>query len=154
MRVATYTVKAGDCLQEEFPLALFAEGRYSIDVHGPNGFYRHFAGDAQFPGLQVQTAYERRGAALTGNIQLNLVNTSERPALISVKDNSYRTGTVTKKLAGGEKASVILDLQHTHCWYDFTVKSQHTQATARFAGHVETGRSSYSDPLMGGVVSG
>lgn len=153
MRVATYTVKAGDCLKEEFPLALFTEEQYSIDVHSPNGFYRSFAGGAQPSSLQVQTAYERRGASLTGNIQVNLLNTSERPALISVEDNSYHTGTVTRKLAGGEKASVILDLQHSHCWYDFTVKCQHTQATARFSGHVETGRSSYSDPLMGGVIS-
>ncbi len=153
MRVATYAVKPGDSLQVEFPLALFAGGKYWIDVHGPNGFYRSFAGERQSSELRVQAAYERRGALPTGNVQLSLANAGEQPMLIAVEDNSYRTGTVTKKLADGEKAFVVLNLQHSHCWYDFTVKAQNSAATARFAGRVETGRSSFSDPLMGGVIS-
>lgn len=153
MQVATYTVKPGDSLQEEFPLMLFAGGNHSIEVHGPNGFYRSFTGDGRPSELHVQAAYERRGALLTGNVQLSVVNTGERPVLIMVEDNSYRTGTVTKSLGGGDKGSVILNLQGSHCWYDFTVKADTGRATARFAGRVETGRSSFSDPLMGGVIS-
>lgn len=153
MRVATYTVKPGDSLQEEFPLTLFAGGQYSIDVHGPNGFYRSFTGEGRSSGLRVQAAYERRRALLTGNVQLSLVNSSEHPVLIAVEDNSYRTGTVTKKLQGGEKGSVVLKLQGSHCWYDFTVKAENSGTAARFAGRVETGRPSFSDPLMGGVIS-
>jgi len=38
-------------------------------------------------------------------------------------------------------------------WYDFTVKSEHSSDEARYAGHVETGSPSFSDPLMGGMVS-
>jgi phospholipase C len=151
--VATYTVKPGDSLQEEFPLVLFAGGKYSIDVHGPNGFYRSFAGEGHSSEVRVRAAYERRGALLTGNVQLTLINAGEQPVLIAVEDESYRTGTVTKKLAGREKASLVLKLQHNHCWYDFTVKAQNSLATARFAGRVETGQSSFSDPLMGGAVS-
>jgi Domain of unknown function (DUF756) len=45
--VATYAVKPGYTLDEEFPLSHFADGRYLIDVHGPNGFYRSFTGDAR-----------------------------------------------------------------------------------------------------------
>jgi len=50
---ATYTVKPGDTLTEAFPVALFADGRYDIDVHGPNGFYRSFKGEEQGSALKV-----------------------------------------------------------------------------------------------------
>ena len=45
LMVATYAVRPGDTLRKQFPLSLFAGSRYSIEVHGPNGFYRLFAGD-------------------------------------------------------------------------------------------------------------
>jgi hypothetical protein len=37
--------------------------------------------------------------------------------------------------------------------YDFTVKAEGSTTECRFAGHVKTGRSSFSDPLMGGVLA-
>ena len=43
MQAATYVVKPRDTLREEFPLTLFANSRYSIDVQAPNGFYRSLA---------------------------------------------------------------------------------------------------------------
>ncbi len=89
---ASYAVKAGDTLHEEFPLSLFADGHYSIDVHGPNGFYRSFSGDAHVPALEVKTSYERRGTQATGNMQVVLRNTTAGALKVVVKDNSYKTG--------------------------------------------------------------
>jgi phospholipase C len=43
-------------------------------------------------------------------------------------------------------------LSKSHGWYDFTVSSEASSATARYAGHVDTGKPSSSDPLMGGAV--
>ena len=43
MQAATFAVKAGDTLTRQFPLAMFAGHEYSIEVHGPNGFYRTFS---------------------------------------------------------------------------------------------------------------
>jgi len=153
MMVATYVVKPGDTLPEEFPLTLFTGGHYSIDVHGPNGFYRSFTGDAHVPDLQVHASYERQDSQLTGNAQVHLRNTSARPLAVAVRDNSYKTGTVTKTIAAGHEETVVLDLRESHGWYDFTVKTDVSKAEGRFAGRVETGRSSFTDPLMGGVVS-
>ncbi len=72
--------------------------------------------------------------------------------IVLVHDNSYKTGSVTKKIAAGQEVSTVLDLRQSHGWYDFTVKIEGSESEARFAGRVETGRSSFSDPLMGGVV--
>jgi phospholipase C len=46
---------------------------------------------------------------------------------------------------------VLLDFEISHGWYDFTVKSEASASAAHFAGRVETGRSSFTDPLMGRV---
>ncbi|RZU42486.1 phospholipase C [Edaphobacter modestus] len=152
MMAASYAVKAGDTLHEEFPLSLFADGRYSIDVHGPNGFYRSFSGDAHMPGLQVQTTYERRGTQPTGNIQVLLRNIGPHPLKVAVKDNSYKTGSTSKTLEATHESSITLPLDKSHGWYDFSVQAEGSTAEARFAGRVETGRSSFTDPLMGGLA--
>jgi phospholipase C len=152
MKVATYAVKLGDTLHQELPLSHFADGRYAIDVHGPNGFYRSFTGDSQSPAVQVNTAYERRGPQLTGNLQLSLRNTGERPLTVTVHDNSYKTAAVTRTIPAGHDTAIVLNLQQSHNWYDFTVKTEGSDAEAHYAGRVETGRPSFTDPLMGGVV--
>jgi phospholipase C len=151
MRAATFTVSAGDALHEEFPLSLFADGKYSIDVHGPNGFYRSFTGDAATPGVKVSAAYQLKGASLTGNVWVNLANADANTVTVMVADNSYGAATVAKTLAPGQKRSVLLDLHRSHGWYDFTVKAEGVESAAHFAGRVETGRSSFTDPLMGRV---
>ncbi|MEZ4903534.1 MAG: hypothetical protein R2822_18105 [Spirosomataceae bacterium] len=47
---------------------------------------------------------------------------------------------------------VILDLTTSFGWYDFSVKVAGFEAfEQRFAGRVETGKASFSDPLMGRV---
>jgi phospholipase C len=152
MMVATYAVKPGDTLPVDLPLSLFEGRRYFIDVHGPNGFYRSFRGDSQTSALQIHTHYERHDSLPTGNIQVSLRNHGERPVSVVVQDNSYKTGTVTKKIAAGHELSIVLDLKQSFGWYDFTAKTEGSDAEARFAGRVESGRSSFSDPLMGDVV--
>ncbi len=152
MQVATYAVKSGDTLHESFPLSIFADGRYEIDVHGPNGFYRAFTGEKSVPDVKVQTAYEGKNSDLTGNVQVTLRNDGAQPVTVAVEDKSYKTGTVTKTIAAKSEAIVVVDSKRSHGWYDFAVKAEGSTAESRFAGRVETGRSSFSDPLMGGLV--
>ena len=152
MMVATYAVRSGDTLHEEFPLALFGDGRYEIEVHGPNGFYRAFMGDAKTSAPQVTASYERYGSTLTGDVQVMLHNPDHKSLTITLKDNSYKTATVNKTIKAGAEASITLPLKHSHGWYDFTVKAEGSSAESRFAGRVETGHSSFTDPLMGAVV--
>ncbi|MGB6742969.1 MAG: phospholipase domain-containing protein, partial [Terracidiphilus sp.] len=125
---------------------------YSIEVHGPNGFYRSFTGRSAPRPLVVRTSYERRGTELTGNVRVQLHNKSTEAVGISIQDNSYKSDAVTGKIKPGLETSVVMDLKRSHGWYDFTVKADGSDAEARYAGRVETGMSGFSDPLMGGVV--
>ena len=62
-----------------------------------------------------------------------------------------KPGLFVKVIAPNHEASVLLNLAKSHSWYDFTVHTG-TTTEAQFAGRVETGRPSFTDPLMGGVV--
>lgn len=74
------------------------------------------------------------------------------PVSITIQDNSYESEKVTQKLGAGQETSAVLGLKRNHDWNDFTVKANGSSEEARFAGRVETGSPSFSDPLMGGVV--
>jgi len=150
MAVATYTVKPGDTLSEAFPVAMFAGGKYEVEVHGPNGFYRSFMGATQGHDVQVKTAYERKGSRLSGNVEVVVRNPSDKPVMVAVRDNAYKAETVNKTVAAGQEATVVLPLGKSHGWYDFTVQAE--GAAVRSAGRVETGTSSFSDPFMGRAV--
>ena len=77
-------------------MSMFAVSGYSIEVLGPNGFYRSFTGRAASFPLAVRTSYERHGTELTGNVQVQLHNKSTEPVSIAIKDNSYQSDTVTR----------------------------------------------------------
>jgi len=153
MLVATYALKAGDTMPVSIPLSLFRDGSYEIEVHGPNGFCRSFSGDANDPKLDVLVSYEKRGGGLTGNTQVCLASRSEAQPAVRIVDNSYNTGAQRRALAAGKKEVVLVPSARSHGWYDFSVEIDGSKILRRYAGRVETGRSSFSDPLMGGVVT-
>ena len=152
MMAATYAVKAGDSLTRQYPFALFADAGYVMEVHGPNGFYRSFTGRADSRPVEVRTAYEHGGKDLTGNLLVHLRNAAGKPVSIEIRDNAYKTSSVSRRIEPLQEISVVLHLEQTHGWYDYTVKATGSHAEARFAGRVETGRASVSDPFMGGIV--
>jgi phospholipase C len=153
MHVSTYVVKAGDTLREGFPLEGFAHGKYEIDVHGPNGFFRSFRGEAANASpIKTQCLYAAAGGTLTSDVEAQVTNISSRPVVITVTDESYKTGSQTHTVAPGQKMTVPIKSSKSHGWYDFSVQPKDSSASMRYAGRVETGRNSYTDPLMGGMV--
>jgi phospholipase C len=149
---ATYAVKSGDSLAHQYPFAMFTDAGYAIEVYGPNGFYRSFSGRADSRHVEVQTSYEQTGKALTGNLLMRLRNTADQPVSIEIGDNAYKNKSVTRTIEPRQEISVVLPLEQSHGWYDYTVNPSGSNAEARFAGRVETGRGSFTDPFMGGSV--
>jgi phospholipase C len=152
MSVATYVVKAGDTLEHSIPLQLFGGGKYEIDVHGPNGFYRAYEGDVAGSPISIHCTYESAPQGLTGNIAAQLRNNSTRPVSLALTDNSYGSGATKKELTPGQVETVIIHSEKSHGWYDFTVHVTGSTSLSRYAGRVETGKSSFTDPFMGGVA--
>jgi phospholipase C len=152
-RVATYALQAGDAMTLQYPLSIFAELRYVIEVHGPNGFYRDFTGRAGSPlPIGVSLQYEPGDAGLTGNISMRLRNDGAASATVTITDNVYKQEAAMRTVGAGQEISVQLDLTSSHGWYDLTVKTDGADSESRYAGRVETGSSGISDPFMGGIV--
>ena len=152
MSAATYALKAGDSLTREFPLDRFADGRYMVEIVGPNGFYRSFTGGAGPAPVEARNRYERKANDLTGNVLVELRNTSGSAVSVEITDHAYKAKPVTQKIEPHATASVLLHLEQSRGWYDYTVKTSSSDAEARFAGRVENGRSGISDPRMGGLL--
>jgi phospholipase C len=147
----TYTVEPRKHLTDEF--ALGAGGEYDYAVHGPNGFVRRFAGRAvSVAGVTANTAAPEVSASYdvaNGNIALHLQNAGEAACEFAIV-NAYDGTSEKRRVAGGESADLYVDLRAHHAWYDLHVTVDTDPHFARtFAGHVETGRPSMSDPALG-----
>ncbi|MDR3714862.1 MAG: phospholipase C, phosphocholine-specific [Puia sp.] len=152
-----YAVSAGDQLTDTWSLSDFENGQYHLRVYGPNGFFREYSGNAADPRVEVVCEYQHTGKTPTGRIELTLSNLDAGQArTVVIQDNAYKSGSQTKLLAPagspGSQAKLILDLSHSHHWYDFSVRVKGADTfEKRYAGRVETGREGFSDPLMGRV---
>jgi len=155
VRTWSYAVKAGDQLKDTWPLAAFDAAHYHLRVYGPNGFYREFAGDANDPQVEVQCSYQRsltNSRKLTGNVELKLINHGSAAATFAINDLGYHKGELKKTVAGRTTATLVIDLSKSQGWYDFSVKVTGSGSfEQRYAGRVETGKESISDPVMGRV---
>ncbi|HEV9035063.1 MAG TPA: phospholipase C, phosphocholine-specific [Puia sp.] len=151
LRTWAYAVRPGDTLSDKWPLADFQGGRYHLRVYGPNGFYREFGGDANDPALEIVFAYRplmERGQVFD-EVGVLAWKNSGKACMLELIDHSYGSVYPGRSLAAGEKNSMEIPLAASHGWYDFSVRVHgHPAFGIRYAGHIETGMDSVSDPAM------
>ncbi len=149
-----YAVSAGDQLSDQYAIVDFAKGTYDLFISGPNGFFRNFRGNAADP-LQVNCNYEQRGfltKATTGNLVLTFKNTSLNTLQINIADGYQHRKPVSISLTPGSKTKLDVDLSKSAHWYDLTITINGSDVYRKqYAGHVENGEESISDPMMGRV---
>ena len=143
-----YTVAAGTELAAGWPLS--ENGRYDLLVLGPNGFVRGFAGclsaGSLAHGLDVRADY----LIESGDLQLSLVNDASHDQVLTITDNAYGSPGRTVLLLPRSRINVDWRLSNSDSWYDVTVNTDgRNMFSWRFAGHVETGKPSRTDPVLG-----
>lgn len=147
VREWSYAVEAGDKIQDSWSVDHFDNNNYHLRVYGPNGFYREFIGNANDPFVDVSHRYNN------GNVEIKLINSNPgQKYSVEVIDNAYKTATQVKILANAKdaEANVVINTSKNHGWYDLSVKIKGIEFfEKRYAGRVETGKSSFSDPAMG-----
>jgi phospholipase C len=127
-------------------------GHYDVWVLGPNGFHRHFAGPLTTAQPEARLLYD----ALHGGIYFKLRNPAPAAVRCSITPNAYFTPRAqTIEVPAGGDAGHYVPLDRTAHWYDFNVTlADDPSYLRRFAGRVETGRPSWSDPALGGTAIG
>jgi phospholipase C len=154
LRTWDYTAIAGDTLQDEWTLNDFDNGQYHFRVYGPNGFYREFMGNRNNPQVTIKCQPERgRFNKLTGNVTVQVTNHDSKPHTLVLTDNSYSNPSQSKTVLPGATIIFAAKLERSFNWYDLSIKlHSHPDFEERFAGRVETGAVTKTDPLMGGAV--
>jgi phospholipase C len=145
-----YTLGAGSQVSDNWSQTQLTGTRYSIALHGPNGFLRTFSGDVaatSSSGLanpEIAISYN----ALTEAIELTLTNTGDSACAFTATANAYRTdGPWTFAVAPGRTAQTSWSVSSSGNWYDFIVTVDVQPAfLRRFAGRVENGQDLISDP--------
>ena len=147
-----FTVEAGQQLSGSW--APDEDGRYDLWVLGPNGFHRHFIGSvAAGPARpEVRVAFDRGAVGL----RVALRNGGTAACRFELAANGYVEATATAhEVAPGSELWVARSLATSQGWYDFSATVEGDAAFCRrFAGRVETGRASSSDPEMHGTAIG
>lgn len=143
-----YTVEAGKQLQGTWATA----GAYDLWVLGPNGFHRHVAGDVRRAASLSQPELVLRAQRSSGELLLELVNTGNQACSFQLSANKYYAGTpATVNVPARSSSSLRLALATSQRWYDYSLRAAGIGGwLRRFAGHLENGQPSISDPAMQG----
>jgi phospholipase C len=129
----SYTVGAGASLGASWPVA----GEYDIHLHGPNGLFRRFAGHATKDVVTVDVS--RVGS--TRRLKIDVDGPS---GVVVTIDNAYG-----HRLEVGPGRQTFIDTAAQSGWYDLTLTIEGTSWLRAFAGHLEDGHASVSEPALG-----
>ena len=140
----TYSLAAGSTLSDRLPVA----GAYAVAVHGPNGFLRGFAGDVGHDAGMPIVALDHAPGGDT--LLVRLANSGATARTVTLRPIAYGGAAQVIALAPGSSRVVRYPIAASDHWYDFALEAAGSTWRRRFAGHVETGRPSRSDPGMGG----
>ena len=126
---------------------------YGLSVYGPNGFVRYFNGSIGSTAVVLDVRSSYGGKNDGGSIQWKITNVTAKQAQVSVL-NAYTGDLNTQLLQAKESFEDEAPLSKFYGWYDLIVTVDgDTTFQYRLAGHVETGKESFSDPAMGGLVT-
>lgn len=112
-------------------------GAYDYEIFGPNGFFRKFKGNKT-----AETEVILTNMTSKNQIELTIRNHQKKNFSISLED----LYTKSKKTISVQKSEerIIIDLNKFKGWYDLKITAN--EHLWHFAGRIETGKVSVSDP--------
>ena len=146
----TYTVEPGKSLNDTWSLASLGVANCNLSVYGPNGFFRGFMGNVSSlrnAQLDVRAYYDTQN----NGIALQIANPTSHTANVTILDQ-YTGKSVELAINAGRSDSKYFSLTRLSGWYDLVIAvASDSSIKYHFAGHVETGKDSVSDPAIGGL---
>jgi phospholipase C len=120
---------------------------YDLSVYGPNGFFRRVAGGLTrtSANLEIRAISELAGGVLV----LSIENLATWPTTVSIA-NQYTHRVEHFPLAPRGRISLPVLIETSFRWYDLVITDGTDASFVRhYAGHVENGVDSVSDPHIG-----
>ena len=136
-----YMVEPGKQLSDVW--APRTDGTYDLWVLGPNGFHRHFVGSVAQVAQEASMSYDRAG----GQVALLLRNDGGTERRFKLTSNAYGKDSRSITVPAQGHQLVQWSVAESGNWYDLSVVVEGKPGFARrFAGRMETGLDSTSDP--------
>jgi phospholipase C len=137
----SYTIGAGDRIDATLP----NPGKFDLSLHGPNGFFRHFAGSGS-PALRVDVDSDHGPGRLRVRLQPQSGGRRRQETVVHIADafGPDRTG----RLRRGEE--LIVDTNRSGGWYDLALTTPGDSSFSyQLAGRLESAERLTSDPQLG-----
>ncbi len=149
IRVWNFAVEPGKSIAYNWNVENFENNIYQLDAYGPNGFFRSFKGSIQDPKINFQIQYDILKPS-SPKLILKFENFDNKDVSVILQDEAYGREKLNIEVTAKSKDQVILDCGKTFGWYDFSLRTgDHFER--KFAGRIETGQPSKTDPQMGSM---
>jgi len=144
-----YTIAARDTLTDYWPLQTKDIG-YDVTVYGPNGYLFHARGEGgSTTSVTNDLEVQLRPDPNHRSIRVLMKNKGTLACLATV-NNAYSSVAVRQSVAPNTTIESVCELNASNGWYDISVTHDtSTSYLRRFAGHLENGKPSTSDPRPG-----
>ena len=143
----TYTVSPHARVVESFAVRGKGQAKYDLSVYGPNGYFRLFKGSVESwdkANLSVETNCES-----DHGLTLDIRNKGRETARVRIFD-AYSKRSLERAIAPHQNLIWHYDLEDSYGWYDLSIQVESDPSfKQQLAGHVESGKDSMSDPLLG-----
>lgn len=140
----SFACSAGNTVSHQWESSRFENSHFSLAIHGPNGFYRAIESAAALTDPQIQLAYDAQREELV----FTLKNTSPQALSFQLKDAYQERNRPILKIAAGKEKQVRISVKEQHRWYDISFSQPDSRFRRQYAGRLENGKVSTSDPLM------
>ncbi|MBL1410302.1 phosphocholine-specific phospholipase C [Sphingobacterium faecale] len=143
----SFAVSAGTKVSYDWHLHNFEKDIYHLVLHGPNGYYREYRGDEISRTIVIEQSY----AIASSELLLTIKNKSRQDLTLELVDHYENEKNKFIKIAPSNQHTVKISTKKAQRWYDVEIKcsSPLTTYNRRYAGRIENGEASTTDPLMG-----
>jgi phospholipase C len=144
----TYTVQPQAEIVDTWNFERAGAVAYDLSVYGPNGFFRAYKGQSSNANLQSVVSYD----LVRYGITLQSQNLGSESVQLLV-ENLYNSETITQLVKRGSVFEQFWPLENVSGWYSLVISVESDPAfLQQFAGHLENGAPSTTDPQIGGQL--
>ncbi|WP_267739867.1 phospholipase domain-containing protein [Myroides injenensis] len=139
-----FAVKEGEELDYYWDLRAINDSQYNFKVHGPNGFYRSFVGKKEPLPVTIKVIPQENLSVL-----VTFFNKGRKTEQFLIEDKIYLKRTIPVIIEPQKEVTIQLDYNAFKGWYDIEITtSLDIDFSYQFAGHLEDGNVSITDPYM------
>ncbi|WP_164126795.1 phosphocholine-specific phospholipase C [Sphingobacterium luzhongxinii] len=142
-----FATSAGKSVSYAWSLDDFEQQAYHLVLHGPNGYYRSYRGNRKSDNILIEQSYR----ASDEEIVLTIHNRNSHAITLQITDHYKKADAAPIVIASSKTKEIKVKTKSTYRWYDLEIKNLDPKSpySRRYAGRVENGKDSLTDPLMG-----